>query len=386
MSGRFNTHQNHPLIEREQTYFLEKSYITIHSEDRDISKWHDNNNFEVTLPRDMTNVICMRLSDITVPSCIYTFSNNKQNTKFRFKVVPQINSTDPNSVLEYNALLNALNNICYYEVTISEGYYHPINLALEIQNKMNNTVTKTLESLVDGSLNPLPNCYIYNKFVVKYNPVNHKMEIMNCRDYYVLLFEDRINYDVDCGVKDVWEQYINWGFPYYIGFGKQNYVSTENQGYYTIDSIGFMLCSSNDKIADIVYYTKTETTLDLDSDNTFYIELERYNNMDEIDPYSCSTNNVYSNDYSGRTNGAFAKITLENNPFKNTILSKCDFLNYITTFKIPIQKIRKLKFKFRHHDGRLVDFKNQNFNFTVEISQLIDEQLRYKIINNMCHD
>jgi len=43
-------------------------------------------------------------------------------------------------------------------------------------------------------------------------------------------------------------------------------------------------------------------------------------------------------------------------------------------------KIKKLKFKFRYHDGRLVEFKDCNFNFTIAFNQLKDEIARDYII------
>ena len=48
--------QNHPLIPREQTFLLDRKIVSIHSEDRDISKWPNCNNFEVTLPEDLINI------------------------------------------------------------------------------------------------------------------------------------------------------------------------------------------------------------------------------------------------------------------------------------------------------------------------------------------
>ena len=37
---------------------------------------------------------------------------------------------------------------------------------------------------------------------------------------------------------------------------------------------------------------------------------------------------------------------------------------------------RKLKFRFRYHDGRLVDFRKCNFNFTISFYMLRDEIAR----------
>lgn len=378
----FNTHQNHPLIDREQTYFLEKKHITIHSEDRDICKWNNSNNFEILLPKDLLNVVSLRLIDITIPNNIYTFSTNNQNTKFRVIVSPQINnSSDPDLVAEHAALVSYFNN--FYEITIDDGFYTPEQLANEIQNKLNRGITTTLQDIPN---NNLPVGYEYDDFVVKYNPTTDKIEFLNNRDHFQLLFNEEIPYDTDCGIKNVWCQPIKWGLPYYLGYEKKKYAGLINIGNYYIDSINYVLQPSPHKSADQIFYTIPVNVLNIDSDDVIYMELEKYNSIDEIDPYSYLTNNNYFNDYSSKTNSAFAKIPVSHNKFTKKFLSKTYELNNVSAFKVPLQNVRKFKFKFRFHDGRLVDFKNQNFNFTIEACQLIDEQARYKLINNVYFD
>ena len=57
-------------------------------------------------------------------------------------------------------------------------------------------------------------------------------------------------------------------------------------------------------------------------------------------------------------------------------------LQNIFQYYPPIDKIRKLKFTFRYHDGRLVNFKNSNFNFTIAFNELRNEIARdYTILN-----
>ena len=46
----------------------------------------------------------------------------------------------------------------------------------------------------------------------------------------------------------------------------------------------------------------------------------------------------------------------------------------------PIERIDRLAFKFRHHDGRLVDFRCLPFSFTLEFNMLKDEQYKQKNI------
>tara|TARA_Y100000782_G_scaffold16406_1_gene16770 strand:+ start:34215 stop:35381 length:1167 start_codon:yes stop_codon:yes gene_type:complete len=385
MAINFNTHQSHPLIEREQTYFLEKSYITIHSEDRDIYKWKDSNNFEIRLPGELNNVINLRLSDINIPNNIYTFTEGRQNTKFRFTVIPQLNTTDADSSLEFHALQNYNISFDYYEATINEGQYTQEQLAFEIQNVMNNTITQTLKDLetTDPSFALPGDCYHYDDFVVKYNPASNKMEIINSRDSFELLFNEEIIYPNICGAIYKWDQLIDWGFPYYIGYEKKKYVSFFQQSVYYVNSIDYKICASTVKSDDKVYYSVSPKQVDLYGNNTIYMEVDKYNNTDEINPHIYAFNSLHGDDYAGKVDSVFAKINLLGKQTENTVLSKKEDLNLVTTFKVPINKITRLRFKFRHHDGTLVDFQNKKFNFTIEATHLIDEQLKMKIINNI---
>ena len=386
MAINFNTHQTHPLIEREQTYFLEKSYITIHSEDRDAQKWKNSNNFEIKLPKDLNNVINLRLSDIAIPNNIYTFTEEKQNTKFRFTVIPQLNTTDLDASLEFAALENVNISFDYYEATITEGQYTPQQLAFEIQNTLNNTVTDTLRDIeINGTPSfELPGeCYHYDNFIVKYNPATNKMNIINPRDSFEMLFNEQIPYTITCKNKEKWGQLIDWGFPYFIGFDKKKYISLIKDTVYYVNSIDYKVCASTAKISDAVYYLVSHNQVDIDGDKTIYMEVDKYNNTDEIEPHIYACDRIHSDNYSGKVDSLFAKIFLTSKQNEMTFLTKKNDLNMVSAFKVPINKITRLRFKFRRHDGSLIDFQNKKFNFTIEATHLIDEQLRMKIINNI---
>ena len=71
----YNLGNHKPLINRDQTYVLDRKLITIHSEDRDISKWKFSNNFEIVLPEPINNVQSLRLIEVSMPANLYTFSN-----------------------------------------------------------------------------------------------------------------------------------------------------------------------------------------------------------------------------------------------------------------------------------------------------------------------
>ena len=83
-SVSYNLGNNKPLINRDQTYVLDRKLITIHSEDRDITKWPNSSNFEIILPETIHNVQSLRLIEVAMPANLYTFSNKYQNTSLAF--------------------------------------------------------------------------------------------------------------------------------------------------------------------------------------------------------------------------------------------------------------------------------------------------------------
>jgi hypothetical protein len=138
--------------------------------------------------------------------------------------------------------------------------------------------------------------------------------------------------------------------------------------------------STEDQIKNLVSTIEAEYNLDVHGEDALYMEIDKYNNIDEIYPYSERTGHMYNNDLAPRTNGSFARIPLSHLPFGQEMGSRNNFVLNVFHTDPPIKKINRLKFKFRFHDGRLVDFKNLPFSFTLEFNMLKDEQDRVKRI------
>lgn len=386
---QFNVNNEHQLIRRQNTYVLDRKLITFHSEDRDINKWPQSNHFEVELPAALTNIQSMRLTEIQLPANQYVFSNNQQNTKLQFYIILG-NSFLPTEV--YIALYNHMNTP--FTITIQEGFYNPDQMAYELENSMNQAVSNYL--LTDPSCVSV-GATTYTNFKVHYDKVGQRMFFGNTRDNFRLPFNVKIDYTVPCNAiitehqsPNVWEQYNNWGLPAYLGFQKVNYNAIETSGnvlfnydasnvWLSPDPSGVVLLPGASYYA---YYVASPYTTSLYGDDVIYMEFDKFNTMDELKPYSERTNNTYNNDYNGRVNSAFAKIPLTENSQSRQILdSKNVYLQYVLSqYNPPIDKIKKAKFKFRYHDGRLVDFKDNNFNFTIQFNVLKDEIARDYVI------
>jgi hypothetical protein len=370
MNNLTNTHQ---LIERQQNYVLERKLVSIHTEDRDIKKWPNSNHFEIILPEPVLNVQSMRLLDILVPVNFYSFSNTLQNTKMFFSVIPNSDISGSNPTL-YADLSNSVNNP--YEITIEEGFYAANELATELENRMNARL-----QLVDP-------VYNYNYFKCYYDNVAQKIWFGNTKEGFNLEFQKQSFYDMSNNENVIdWNNYTKWGLGFYLGYDKQKYTATDSSSniyfYYTTatDSTGIKqhLPYIWLDITDVsggsghVFYSKPPYVLKINGDKCIYMELNKYNSYDELYPFSQATTSVYKNDFGGKVNSAFAKIMITTTPFNESFESSNGFLNNMSFFNPPMERLSKLEFKFRYHNGRLVDFQKYPFHFTVEINSLRNE-------------
>lgn len=340
-NNSLNISNPHQLIQREQNYVIDRKLVTVHSEDRDVTKFPNANEFDITLPQQLTNVQSMRLVQCAFPSNYYTFSNEYQNTKFRFTVL--------------------LEGFKYpYCVTIQEGTYNPCQLAIELTNVMNNAVETG-----------------FNKFNVFYDEVGNKFWFGNSQNNFILDFHVKMEYpEIKCNQPTLWYNHSRWGLPYYLGYEKKQYIGTNDPS--KLPQINYI--NPNGSIGDnIQYFIPIQpNVINLSLDRDMYMEVDKYNSYDELYPYTETNKSSFDNNaYSGKVNSAFAKIPIDQGQqqeSRNLLL-----INFVQ-YEPPIERVSKLRFRFRFHDGRLVDFRGQDFNFTIEFNSLRNEILRGKNI------
>lgn len=377
---QYNVNNEHQLIRRQNTYVLDRKLVSFHSEDRDVCQWPHSNYFEITLPQTLTNIQSMRLVEIELPGNQYVFSNNQQNTKLQFYLIPNV-STNTGEYLALEA-----QTVLPYEITIREGYFTPSEMATEIQNLMNQAVTNFLvnEAGIPGAS--------YDRFTVFFDSVGQKIYFGNTFDNFQFKFNEQISYTIPCSaiVNDnqpieVFNNYANWGLPAFLGFNKEIYNPIDISSNYSFEYASYDWLVPDTSVlppseTPHAYYLSAPMTISMFGDSAIYMEIDKYNNMDELQPYPMATTKTYGNDYNGKVKSAFAKIPITTTPTSQIFDSRNGFLQNVTQYHPPIQNLRKLKFKFRYHDGRLVDFRDCNFNFTIAFNQLRDEIARDYII------
>lgn len=344
---KFNNNITQPIIPPEQFYTAERKLITIHTEDRDVCKWPNANHFEIELPVSIHNVQSVRLSEISLPSHFYNISKQFQN----------------NALVYSTTAVDCSNHLKHIE--LPDGFYTPEQLA------------NILDALLDIN--------------VKYDYILQRF-IFYSENSFCLNFDHQICYKNTCEQnKTAWCQPSKWGLGYLLGFDKIQYTSETNSPTSTCIPEGIKNFMTSDVTNAGIDYTNINTKEiivspkfpKLDGEHAIYMELDKFNSYDELIPHPSKSNNMYLNSYGGNVNAAFAKIQITETPNQTCckpILCNRTHKLLETIYDPPVEKIQKLKFKFRYHNGMLVDFQDCPFTFSIEINSLRNDiKKNYKI-------
>jgi len=341
------------LIERLQNFTLDRKILSVDTNDRDKSRWPYPNEFEVSLPQTYTNVESIRLLNVQIPCILHNISEHLQNNKM---IVQNVS----------NKRL----------ITLEDGYYSNENLCQAIQNKVR---------LGFGS-GWAPD----NVFNVDFNNVSHKPHFTSAtKDFSFIFLDSDISYNTSsislCN-NNVYDQHSNWGLGYILGFDNKEWVesypvtavsSSDIYFYYNPDNNANLLPGTAAGV--IVPPKQTE----LNQNQFIYLEIDKYNTSDEIKPF---INDKLNNSNTGLVNSYFAKIPIQYKTYNDngktinqSLSCKDDFIDSFSYYQPPIEKISKLKIKFRYHNGVPVDLANFNISLTLEINQIRNEMKNYDV-------
>lgn len=321
-----------PLESQRQSYYLNQKNLIIHSNDRNEKIWPDANNFEVTIPNAYKNVQSIRLSNIILPRHTeQTFSVNNKNTKFD---------------MCYNTTSKAT-------IEIDEGEYTVPQMTNMLKNKIDDAFTLGNSSTFD----------------VCYNEVSKKL-IMTSGSSTVgfdLKFGEKPEYSSNTINQssriDVFNKLNNWGLGSFLGFKRETYSSAAAPtGGISLN----YLPSHPTIVAATNHYIEAPFELRLDNteNEVFYVEIDHLNQFDEVTPDKITDIVFTTNEVDQHTTSFFSEVVqLQGKGPANSGSG-------VSHFNPPLDYLNKLKFKFRHHDYSLVDFRNRDFTIILQITYL----------------
>ena len=404
-SKLFNTSTNHPIIPNANDYIIYKKYVSIHSEDRDVLKYPNSNQFEIEMPEDVTNVYSLRLINWTFPSNYNSFAFSSSNITLFFKIT---NPYNPGANMVFNPLQQAMFTALFettnelFTFNIQEGFYNPTQMVTELQNKFNFAVTQRIKKyLVNNSLTTLLTEFNdqggYTKFIIVYNTVGQKIWYGNTSDEFMMANEavsliGTLADNLFCGAKAQLPEFDNWGLPANLGLSRCNITSISVNDSATGDPFtprffygdvnpgdnGFWLLPDPTLTNSVVYFIEPIFKINLMGPAYFYMELAGNNCIDETAPYTVNKFTLSNNVTNGIANSAFAKLGIPTTPISQWF--DRESLPY-KMYWPPAERIRKLSIRFRYHNGQLVNFGAFPYSFTIEFTTLLPNQNRR--INNV---
>jgi len=422
-SLNYNVTNTHPLIQNSNDYIFYKKYISIHSEDRDMVKYPSSSEFEIELPEDLCNVASIRLNSWTFPANYNTFSQLNSNLIMTFLINNPYNPNKNNYSDIYTELVFEylfLHSNIEYEIIIEEGFYNPVQIATELTNKFNKSVTDRLYLYFKNQSTNISNTiekqqqyleafnYLvqidgYSNFIIVYNNVNQKLYFGNRCDGFILTNETQFinNFTVDnlyCGIKSQLPDFSNWGLPSNLGFSRCNAVSVSgstlkdtiplNTSLYngvvtprffygdvgTRDN-GYWLVPTNLPGSE-VFWVEAPYKINLMGPSHFYMEMEGQNCIDETSPYNFSSFTTTTNSTNSKVNSSFAKIPILTTPLAQWFDTSSGGTTPYKLYYPAAERMRRFKFKMRYHTGLLVDFGLFNYSFTLEFTLQTAQILR----------
>jgi hypothetical protein len=412
----FNVNTSHPLIPSSQEYIYYKKFISIHSEDRDLLKYPNSSEFEIELPEDYLNVVTLRLVNWTFPANYNTFSTDNQNLLLIFRMINPYNPSEHGLSDEYSyRIFEALfaNQERNYLFFIEEGFYNPIQMVTELTNKFNFAVSKIITEYFteQNNLHPGDGWDLtlakfnanggYNRFIVVYNSVSQKIWFGNNADGFVIINEAGIINSIfnqtvcsSTGTRQAVPDFSVYGLSGYLGLPRQNTIAVNSSvlvnfseyekyngiivpRFYYGDVFpgdnGFWLLPNPDLPGCYVHWVECLYKINLMGEAYIYMEIHGQNCIDETQPYTLNDFTLTTNQTNGIVNAAFAKLAVPSTPISQWF--DRDAIPY-KLYNPPAERIRRLRFRLRYHNGELVNFNTFNYSFMLEFTLLVPQILR----------
>ena len=346
--NRLSANSSHPLIPRDPTYSVNRKLVTFHSVDRNVVQWPHANEFEIQLPEALTSVESMRLAEIALPSSYYNVSRELQNTTFQLTVPSASPST--------------------FVVTLEDGFY-----SSRPDRERHNTQGPADRSDIRSALQrgqPETLVLLCGRIQHRRRRRRGRARVRGAGRPRSLLPPGLRLHPGRRSVRALQR----------LGSSVQPRASAQNTRRHAErrrrHPSGLRRHADSGRQPNY-YYVEATFPTSLSSQDVIYMEVDKYNSMDELRPYpsaptTCwtATTTAASTRRSRRYPSLDSRADRPSSP--RTALCKTP----PTTSNPPLERVQKLRFRFRYHDGRLVDFKQENFNFSIAFNELRNEPLR----------
>jgi hypothetical protein len=309
-----------------------------------------------------------------------------------------------------------------YVTNIEAGFYNPTQMATELTNRFNYTVTEVISNFLnDPSLwngNDYSEAKIlfensqgYDRFQIVFNSVSLKLWFGNTADQFTLTNSSSSYYTkaivtANCLRRNQLPEFSNWGLPAFLGFTRcdatsysvEEYLELIPEGPENVDFnptgtvprffYGDAVPGSGDNgywliptlPGATVTFIEPPFKINFMGPAYMYMEIDGWNCIDETSPYNLSLYTLQNNQTNGVVNSSFAKIAVPTTPVSQWY--DMDPNGPYKYWNPPAERISKIKVKLRYHNGVIVEMGLFDYSFTIELNILKPQPDRsYNIIS-----
>ena len=124
--SNFNVYSSHPIISPPESVGKENHYVSISSQDRNLIKNPDSDDFTIDLPQDYLNVESVNLASSYFPIVDNQFSLQQNNVDLCFRFKSAFNPIGSENITLLDALSYAFVSECilrsdYFRIRIRDG-------------------------------------------------------------------------------------------------------------------------------------------------------------------------------------------------------------------------------------------------------------------------
>lgn len=380
---------------------LHKKHISIHSEDRNMIRHPNSNQFSIELPEDIVDITEATIATWSFPSNYSTFSVLNDNVFLTFEIHLPYDPTLPDNLpdnllqtriheaLSYKQHTSGIPN---YRLQIESGFYAPEVMCVELTNKFNLAVTEyiieyfksqewfdSMEAFVAGGG--------YTEFIIVYHGVSQNIWFGNKSSGFILTNKSQqaLDSEVRCNRKNILPDFSTRGLPPFLGLPpkdiqSETYDFPEHEvlmfrllpRFYYGDVLpgdnGYWLQPDNVALPNsTVHWVTSPFKINLMGPSDLYLEITDLNHIDETSPFEVSEFTTTTNRTNSRVNASFAKLPIPSTPISQWFDKNVPFTR---TFSPPLSRLSRLNISIRYHNGQLVNFGLFNYTFVLEFTVL----------------
>ncbi len=307
-----------------------------------------SNNFLVTLPEPINNVVSMSVASIEFPNCWYTFDSKNKSNEF---TITLYNVPTPSDVA------SPYPPVIVHKIVIPDGNYRS-DVFRDSMNNMFSNLRNGLEFLYFDVNENTAKCVIRSKALG-----DDSMNIFKDADILTLDPTNSFYFTVDFSITNEPDRplYLNAGWM--MGFRDSSYTIGYNASPH-VDILSAPFIAGSASAKEYHWYLEGESSYGSNVQNYIYLEIDDFHRNFVTNSVVANSidGNYLGNNVMGRISVVSGMYTTITNTASDKIFKKREFFGPTKLEKINVRLLNKY--------GEPIEMNENDFSFALEIEQI----------------